>query len=71
MTYTESAQYVSPEKYQGGHKYLHLTRLCQPELLVAAEPAAVEECTSEMWVGLAQLNIAQQLCSAYCTAGWM
>ena len=47
-------------------------RLCQPELLVAAEPAAVGECTSEMWVGLAQLNIAQQLYSAYqCTAGWM
>ena len=47
------------------------TWLCQPELLVAAEPAAVGECTSEMRVGLARLNIAQQLCSAYCTAGWM
>ena len=47
------------------------TRLCQPELLVAAEPAAVGECTSEMGVGLARLNIAQQLYSAYCTAGWM
>ena len=46
-------------------------RLCQPERLVAAEPAAVGECTSEMRVGLAQLNIAQQLYSAYCTAGWM
>ena len=43
----------------------------QPEPLVAAEPAAMGRCTSEMWVGLAQLNIAQQLCSAYCTAGWM
>ena len=47
------------------------SQLCQPELLVAAEPAAVEKCTSEMGVGLAQLNIAQQLYSAYCTAGWM
>ena len=49
----------------------HVAGLCQPELLVAAQPAAVGECTSEMWVGLAQHNIAQQLDSAYCTAGWM
>ena len=47
------------------------SQLYQPEHLVAAEPVAVGECTSETWVGLAQLNIAQQLCSAYCTAGWM
>lgn len=44
-------------------------RLCEPELLVAAEPAGAGQFISGMWVGLTWLNIAQLLLSAHCAAG--
>ena len=56
-------------KWQAQITVQSITRLCEPELLVAAEPAGAGQFISGMWVGLTWLNIAQLLLSAHCAAG--